>query len=77
MAAKSLGVSLSSIKRHPAFDSEFRATQQRLLDGNVAWVVIDNPLEMYIFEPYCAMKLDTCEYNYFDTLQILSPKERP
>jgi len=41
----------------------------------VGWVGIANPLEMYIFEPYCAMKLNTSEYNFFDTLQILAPKK--
>ena len=74
MAARNLGVGLSAIKRHAQFDSVFESAKHRLLDCEVAWVGIPNPLEMYIFEPYCAMKLDTCEYNFFDTLQILTPK---
>ncbi len=74
MAAKSLGVGLSAIKKHAQFDPAFESAKQRLLGCEVAWVSISNPLEMYIFEPYCAMKLDTCDYNFFDTLQILAPK---
>ena len=31
-------------------------------------------LVLYLFEPYCAMALDTHEFNRFDTLQILAPQ---
>jgi predicted GIY-YIG superfamily endonuclease len=74
MAAKHLAVGLSAIKKHAQFDPAFASAKQRLLDCEVAWVSISNPLEMYIFEPYCAMQLDTYDYNFFDTLQILAPK---
>lgn len=74
MAAKNLEVGLSAIKRHAQFDQAFTSAKRRLLGCGVAWVGIRNPFEMYVFEPYCAMKLDTSEYNFFDTLQILSPR---
>lgn len=51
----------------------FESAHARLLNCGVGWVEIANPLEMYIFEPYCAMRLDTHEFNFFDTLQILAP----
>lgn len=52
-------------------DPEFRrafAEAQELLEGSsVAFVEIDNPLELYLFEPYCAMELDTNKWNSFRT----------
>jgi len=74
MTAKEVGVKLSAIKRHPQFVQLFEAAQNSLLHCGVSWVEIPNPLEMYIFEPYCAMKLNTSDYNFFDTLQILAPR---
>ena len=75
ISAKRLNVSLQNIKKHDNFLNEFNISCEALNDDySVSWVTISNPLEMYIFEPYCAMKLDTKEYNFFDTLQILSPK---
>jgi len=74
LTAKDVGVGLSAIKKHAQFASAFESAKKRLLDYEVGWVSIANPLEMYIFEPYCAMKLNTSEYNFFDTLQILAPK---
>lgn len=74
IAAKEVGVKLSAIKKHPQFVQAFEAAKSNLLLCGVSWVDISNPLEMYIFEPYCAMKLNTCDYNFFDTLQILHPK---
>lgn len=76
MAAKELSVPLSKIKRHEQFDRAFESACVRLLNCGAAWVEIANPLEMYIFEPYCAMRLDTHEFNFFDTLQILAPASR-
>ncbi len=74
MAAKEVGVKLLAIKKHPQFVPTFESAKNNLLNCGVSWVDIENPLEMYIFEAYCAMKLNTCEYNFFDTLQILHPK---
>jgi predicted GIY-YIG superfamily endonuclease len=74
ITAKRLGVTLSRIKKHPDFNEEFQKSCDLLKGFYVGWVDIENPLEMYIFEPYCAMKLDTHEFNFFDTLQILAPR---
>lgn len=76
ITAKRLGVGLSRIRKHTHFNEEFQKTCDLLKGFYVGWINIENPLEMYIFEPYCAMKLDTNEFNYFDTLQILAPSLR-
>jgi hypothetical protein len=41
------------------FHTEFLNNREIMLDWEVAFVEIDNPLELYLFEPYCAMELDT------------------
>lgn len=46
------------------------------MDGAIAYLEIENSMVLYLFEPYCAMELDTAEFNRFDTLQILSPRTR-
>ena len=52
-------------------DSEFRrifdSRRQYLLRLNVAVVEIPNPLELYVFEAYAAMELDTAQWNTFAT----------
>lgn len=42
-----------------AFRMRFDETRRELLDMSVAFVEISNPLELYLFEAYCAMELDT------------------
>jgi len=32
-------------------------------NSSVVFVEINNPVELYIFEPYCAMELSTGEWN--------------
>jgi hypothetical protein len=73
LTIKRLGITLSKIKRHPNFTNEFLVSNALIRSATVAWITIENSLEMYIFEPYCAMTQDTNEYNFFDTLQILAP----
>lgn len=53
--------------KDPAFRSAFEEAQVLLRGATVAFVEIDNPLELYLFEAYCAMELDTCEWNTFRT----------
>ena len=52
-------------------DTEFREhfdiARTFLQNSSVAFIEIDNPLELYLFEAYCAMELDTCEWNTFKT----------
>ena len=74
IAAKSLNLTITRVKSHPDFPESFVKAQSKLHDALTAWVQIDNPLVMYLFEPYAAMQFDTGEFNRFDTLQILSPK---
>jgi predicted GIY-YIG superfamily endonuclease len=54
-----------------AFHSEFSDARTHLLTLHVAFVEIDNPLELYLFEPYCALEFDTGfeagGWNTFDT----------
>lgn len=76
MTAKALGVGLRMIKDHADFETGMEIAAARLYEAGVAWVEIQNPLKMYLFEPYCAMRLDTTEFNFFDTLQILAPMSR-
>jgi hypothetical protein len=51
----------------PAFRAAFDQAKTLLRDCSVAFIDIDNPLELYLFEAYCAMELDTCEWNTFRT----------
>lgn len=51
----------------PDFHQAFDEAQALLRNSSVAFVEIDNPLELYLFEAYCAMELDTCEWNTFRT----------
>jgi hypothetical protein len=50
-----------------AFRTAFAEAQALLRDCSVAFVEIENPLELYLFEAYCAMELDTCAWNTFRT----------
>jgi hypothetical protein len=50
-----------------AYAAAFRRAKARLARGKVAFVEIENPLELYLFEVYAAMKLDTSRWNTFAT----------
>lgn len=45
----------------------FNKEKEYLKTLNVAFVRIDNPLVLYVFEPYCATYFDTREWNTFET----------
>jgi len=49
------------------FKAQFEAAKIYIRALNVAYVRIDNPLVLYVFEPYCAMHYDTAEWNTFET----------
>ncbi len=53
--------------RDATFIKAFNQAKQMLRESSVAYVEITNPLELYVFEPYCAMELDTSEWNTFRT----------
>jgi hypothetical protein len=49
------------------FRSVFFAAQDRLRRMSIAFVEIDNDLELYLFEVYASMELDTDTWNTFRT----------
>jgi hypothetical protein len=53
--------------RDPAFRRAFKEAQDLLGACAVSFIEIRNPLEIYLFEAYSAMALDTCEWNTFRT----------
>jgi predicted GIY-YIG superfamily endonuclease len=57
----------SAAMADPVFRSAFDKAKELLMDSTVAFVEIRNDLELYLFEAYCAMELDTYEWNTFRT----------
>ncbi|MGC1618533.1 MAG: hypothetical protein WA765_08585 [Candidatus Acidiferrum sp.] len=55
-----------AMKNDP-FRRAFDEAQRLLRDSAVAFIEISNPLELYLFEAYCAMELNTGEWNTFRT----------
>ena len=51
----------------PAFRKVFDERQAHLRGLCVAFIEVENDLEIYLFEAFCAMELDTCEWNTFRT----------
>jgi hypothetical protein len=51
----------------PEFRLAFDDAQQYLRALSVAFIAIENPLELYVFEAYAAMSLHTHEWNTFRT----------
>jgi hypothetical protein len=51
----------------PAFQAAFAKAQRYLGRLTVAFIAIENPLELYLFEAYAAMSLGTHEWNTFRT----------
>ena len=49
------------------FRAVFLAAQTRLREMKIAFIEVDNDLELYLFEVYAAMKLDTDTWNTFRT----------
>ena len=50
-----------------AFLRAFDEAQSLVKGSSVALVKIENPLELYLFEAYCAIELNTCKWNTFRT----------
>jgi len=69
MASQTVGHQLTrdEAMKDPLVAQAFTQAQQRLIAAEVAFIRIDNPLELYLFEAYCAMQLDTAEWNTFRT----------
>jgi hypothetical protein len=53
--------------RDTTFLTVFKEAQARLHKCQVAAVKIENDLEIYLFEAYAAIELDTCKWNTFRT----------
>ncbi len=51
----------------PGFEPMFRKKQVGLSRGRVAFIPVRNPLELYLFEAYAAIKLGTGRWNTFRT----------
>ena len=49
------------------FKTQFNSAKGYIRRLKVAYVEINNPLVLYIFEPYCAMKFNTSVWNTFET----------
>lgn len=49
------------------FKAAFLSAQDRLRKMTVAWVEIQNDLELYLFEVFAAMRLNTETWNTFRT----------
>jgi len=69
MASHAVGHELtrSEAMQHPVVKAEFDAAQTRLRAMRVAFIEIQNDLEIYLFEAYCAMELETSVWNTFRT----------
>ena len=53
--------------KDPGFIEQFNYAKERIGRMHVVFVEIEDPLALYIFEPYCAMKYKTSEWNTFET----------
>jgi predicted GIY-YIG superfamily endonuclease len=49
------------------FRRAFDGAKRLLIGSSVAFIEIQDPVELYLFEAYCAMELDTHEWNTFRT----------
>jgi len=50
-----------------AFKEAFEESKSYLMKLSVAYIQVGNPVELYLFELYCSMELDTAEWNTFAT----------
>ena len=55
-----------AMKDH-VFLEKFNAFRTALGRCEFAHIVIENPLERYLFEVFCAMQLNCCNWNSFDS----------
>ena len=53
--------------RDEQFKAVFFSAQERLRQMKIAYVEIENDLELYLFEIFASMKLDTATWNTFRT----------
>jgi len=53
------GTTASRAIQEPEFRARFDEAREQLRDMSVAYVEIANALELYLFEAYCAMEVET------------------
>ena len=65
------GMTAANAMKDDGFKARFEETREYLKSLNVAFIEIENPLELYLFEAYCALELDTSfdagGWNSFET----------
>jgi hypothetical protein len=61
------GLQRDTAMNDPEFQNEFNRVKEHLKSLNVAFIEIENDLELYLFEVYCAMDLKTEKWNSFRT----------
>ena len=49
------------------YPNEFNEAIKRISEMKIAWVKIEDPILLYVFEVYAAIELETLEYNSFET----------
>jgi len=64
---KAHGLQRDAAMKDPSFKREFNMAKEYLKSLNVAFIEIQNDLELYLFEVYCAMELKTQRWNTFRT----------
>lgn len=57
----------SRVMEDAEFQAAFSAAQTYLRGLDVAFIEIQNPVELYVFEAFASMELDTCDWNSFRT----------
>lgn len=69
MAAKEIQISKTRAEamKDPQFITAFEEAQRYLKTLSVSFVEIPNSLVRYVFEPYCALHLNTGTWNTFET----------
>lgn len=55
----------SKVMADPLFGTSFAEAPAYLKLLKVPFIAIDNPLELHVFEPYCAIELNTHQWNSF------------
>jgi hypothetical protein len=60
-------VTRAEAMQDPLFGISFAEAQSYLRSLQAAAIAIENPLELYVFEAYCALELDTNQWNSFET----------
>lgn len=61
------GFTRSAAMEEDDFKAEFDDAKAYLRALEASFVEINNPLVLYLFEPYCAMQFDTSDWNTFET----------